>query len=275
MSILIKAPRPRRSLNFFAAHRVFTRLEYAQVFGHDPKSKTVYSLLNHHVRAGRIIALGRGLFVSSPKGAAGSLYTDSFAIGARLREDAIFAYRSALELHGIGYSDDEGLVMVSSKTRLCRRTRIGTYQFVPPPKGLIDTGSVDTEVIHMARSRDVIRVTSLERTVVDVLHKPKLSGGIEVVIRSLDRISVLNVESVVAYTMLFNKSKLTTLVGWWLDRHRSVLGVTNDNLWPLRCAQPIEPAYALGAKPGDAVLMKPWQLLVPRWIAQLEWARRP
>src|SRR5882757_1738006 len=251
MSILIRASRPRRSLNFFATHQAFTRTEYAQAFGHDPKSKTVNSLLHHHVRAGRITSLGSGVFASTPKsGTAESLSIDSFAIGAKLREDGVFAYRSALEIHGIGYSDQDELVLVSSKSRICRNTHIGAYRFVPPPKGLIDADRVETEIIHLVRSRIDVRVTSLERTVVDVLHKPRLSGGVEIVIRALDRISTLDVEKVAAYTMLFHKPTLTALVGWWLERHRAVLGVTNEMLWPLRCAQPIEPAYALGAKPG-------------------------
>jgi len=199
---------------------------------------------------------------------------DFFAIAAKLRADGIFAYRSALELHGIADSGVAGVVLVSLKTGMRRRTPLGSYQFVPPPKVLKAIGQIDVETIHMVRSRIALRVTSLERTVVDVLNSPKLSGGVDAVIRSLDRIDALDAKRVVAYTMLLRKPTLAAVVGWWLDRHRSTLDISNDVLRPLRYALPVNPLYTLGAKPGDAVVMSPWQLLVPKRIARLAWARR-
>jgi hypothetical protein len=147
------------------------------------------------------------------------------------------------------------------------------YQFVLPPKTLYTAGHSEVEAITISRSCAELRVTSIERTVVDVLNQPKLSGGIDEVFRSLDRVKTLDGEKVVAYTMLLQKPTLAALVGWWLDRHRLKYCISNDVLRPLRYALPINPAYVLGAKPGDSVLMKPWQLLVPKRIGQLEWAR--
>ncbi len=135
-------------------------------------------------------------------------------------------------------------------------------------------GQVDTETTYRMRSGIEFRVTSIERTLVDTLNWPKLSGGVDEVIRALDRIESLDAERVVAYTMLLKKPTLAAVVGWWLDRHRSTLGVTNDILRPLRYALPVSPLYTLGAKPGDAVVMSPWQLLVPKRIARLDRARR-
>jgi hypothetical protein len=147
------------------------------------------------------------------------------------------------------------------------------YQFVLPPKALSTAEQTQVEAVTIARSCAELRVTSIERTIVDVLNQPKLSGGVDEVIRSLDRVETLDGEKVVAYTMLLQKPTLAALVGWWLDRHRLKYGISNDVLRPLRYALPINPAYVLGARPGDSVLMKPWQLLVPKRIGQLEWAR--
>ena len=264
-----RAQRPRRSLKFFATHPTFTRVEFARAFEHDPRSRTVNSLLSHHVRAGRIKSIGRGVFATISAG----VLVDFYMVAAKLRADGIFAYRSALKLHGLSFHPADDLILLSAKRRIRRRTPLGTYQFVLPPKALSTANQTDVETITIVRSCTELRVTSIERTIVDALNQPKLSGGVDEVLRSLDRIETLDAEKVVAYTMLLRKPTLTALVGWWLDRHRLKYGVSNDVLRPLRYTLPINPTYVLGAKPGDSVLMKPWQLLVPKRIGRLDWAR--
>jgi predicted transcriptional regulator of viral defense system len=256
-------------LKFFATHPTFTRAEFARAFEHDPQSRTVNSLLSHHVRAGRIKSIGRGVFATISAG----VLVDFYMVAAKLRADGIFAYRSALELHGFSIHSGVDVILLSAKRRMRRRTPLGMYQFVLPPKTLSTAGQTAVEAITMFRSCAELRVTSIERTVVDALNHPKLSGGVDEVFRSLDRVKTLDGEKVVAYTMLLQKPTLAALVGWWLDRHRLKYCISNDVLRPLRYALPINPAYVLGAKPGDSVLMKPWQLLVPKRIGQLEWAR--
>ncbi len=72
------------------------------------------NLLSHHVRAGRIKSLGRNAYATiylSPTSE--PLPIDTFAIGAKLRNDGIFAYRSALELHGLAGSAPAEVVLLS------------------------------------------------------------------------------------------------------------------------------------------------------------------
>ena len=269
MQASARTQRPRRSLKFFATHPTFTRAEFARAFEHDPQSRTVNSLLSHHVRAGRIKSIGRGVFATISAG----VLVDFYMVATKLRTDGIFAYRSALKLHGLSFHPADDLILLSAKRRMRRRTPLGIYQFVLPPKALSTTGQTEVEVVTIAQSCSEFRVTSIERTIVDVLNQPKLSGGVDEVLRSLEHVETLDGEKVVAYTMLLQKPTLAALVGWWLDRHRLKLGISSDVLRPLRYALPINPAYVLGAKPGDSVTIRHWQLLVPKRIGQLEWAR--
>ena len=45
-----------------------------------------------------------------------------------------------------------------------------------------------------------VRVTAVERTLVDVLHRPELAGGIEEVLKSLDLVRYLDPAKVADWT---------------------------------------------------------------------------
>jgi predicted transcriptional regulator of viral defense system len=108
-----------------------------------------------------------------------------------------------------------------------------------------------------------IRVTAIERTVVDVLHRPEIAGGAEEVLQSLDLVRYLDPEKVADYVELLGIRSLASLAGWWLERRRSALDVPKGTFVRLRASLPNSKHYALGAKPGDAVLVETWRVLLP------------
>ena len=59
--------------------------------------------------------------------------------------------------------------------------------------------------------------TALERTVVDVLDKPGLSGGWEEVYRSLERVVVFDVSKAIDYALSLNKASIVAKLGYFLE----------------------------------------------------------
>ncbi len=108
-----------------------------------------------------------------------------------------------------------------------------------------------------------ISVTALERTVVNVLNRPELAGGVEEVLKSLDLVRCLDPATVADYVELLDNQSVASVSGWWLEKRCAALGATDDVFARLGARLPRSKHYALSAQPGHAVLVEPWRLLLP------------
>ncbi len=106
-------------------------------------------------------------------------------------------------------------------------------------------------------------LTTVERTVVDVLHRPDLAGGVEEVLKSLDLVRYVDPAKIADYVELLDNRSIASVSGWWLEKRRAALSVTDDVLARLRARLPRSKHYALGAESGHAVLVEPWRALLP------------
>ncbi|HXP95698.1 MAG TPA: hypothetical protein VN809_03230 [Telmatospirillum sp.] len=258
------ASRPHKTTAFLSANPVFTREAFAAALGHPPDAATVTSLLGHHLRAGNIKRVSRGVFAAVPPHLkAQGFMVDRFAAAAKLRPDGVLGYHSALELHGIAYSEFNQVQLISVGRTEQVVLPFGACRFINPPKALVDAGKVDILTTTKDRLGQMIRVTAIERTVVDVLHRFDITGGIEEVLPSLDLVQYLDPAKVIEYVTVLKSRTVASVVGWWLDSHRSTLGITDNELEGLRALLPRSKHYALGAKPGNAVMIEPWRVLLP------------
>ena len=257
-------PRQHKTATFLSAHPVFTRAEFAAAFGHPASAANVTSLLRHHLRAGNIKRVSREVFAAVPAHlAADRMVVDRFAAASKLRSDGVLGFHSALELHGIAYSEFNEVQLISAGRTELVDLPFGACRFVTPPKALVAAGKADYLTMTMDRQGVAVRVTAIERTVVDVLHRPELAGGAEEVLKSLDLVRYLDPAKVADYVELLDNRSISSVSGWWLEKRQSALGVTDDVLARLRGRLPRSKHYALGAEPGHAVLVEPWRVLLP------------
>ena len=63
----------------------------------------------------------------------------------------------------------------------------------------------------MDRQGVTVRVTAVERTVVDVLHRPEFAGGVEEVLKSLDLVVYLDPAKVADYVELLDNRSLASV----------------------------------------------------------------
>ena len=261
---LTMQPRQHKTASFLSAHPVFTRAEFAAAFGHPAGAANVTSLLRHHLRAGNIKRVSREVFAAVPAHlAAERMVIDRFAAASKLRSDGVLGFHSALELHGIAYSEFNEVQLISAGRTERVDLPFGACRFVTPPKALAAAGKADYLTMTMDRQGVAVRVTAVERTVVDVLHRPELAGGAEEVLKSLDLVRYLDPAKVADYVELLDNRSLASVSGWWLEKRRAALGVADDVLARLRTRLPRSKHYALGAEPGHAVLVEPWRVLLP------------
>ena len=120
-----------------------------------------------------------------------------------------------------------------------------------------------------------LRVTSLERTLVDVLERPDLSGSWEEIWRSLETIEFFDLDKVVEYTLLLENSTTAGKVGFFLEQHREPLMVEPRHLEALRARRPRQPHYLDRAKRTSGRLVSEWNLVVPMDVYERTWSEVP
>src|SRR5471030_2452422 len=95
--------------SFFEQHPVFTHDEFVCFLAAQGTTNlhTQLELLAYHLKKQHIIRIRRGFFGSIPisfQNSASNYPIDPFLIAGRITEDAVLAYHTALDFHGVSYS---------------------------------------------------------------------------------------------------------------------------------------------------------------------------
>lgn len=246
---------------FLATHSLFTRAELATVL-RGRAAATVDAHLARWKRQGRIARVKQGVFVRLEKlGAPSHAPPDFIALASRMAPDAAVAYHTALEAHGFAQSLFERLTFITWTK--AKPVSFQGRRFVPVrPRAVLFTANKGEQWIErLERAGIEVRVTSVERTVVDVLDRLDLAGGVEEVWRSLQSVPALDLESLEHYVAALGNSLLTAKVGFYLESRREELAVPERLLDRLRVGIPKAPAYMDRRRRGRLVAR--WVLIVP------------
>lgn len=260
---------------FLRTHPVFTgetlAAHLARRGGGGTRRKEAF--LAYYRKTGRVIRVRRGLYAVIPPGADPDSYpVDPYLIAARLTGDAVLSHHTALEFHGRAYSVWRHLVYSASRPVDTLVFRSQVYRGVRFPEALLRQGAEHFGVLNTERVGVAMRVTSLERTLVDVLHRPDVSGGWEEIWRSLESVEFFDVDQVVAYALLLGNATTIAKVGFFLDQHRDALMIDERQLRPLRDRRPLQPHYLDRARRKPGCLVANWNLVVPDDVLERSWA---
>ena len=278
ISIIVSNRQVSHSVNlssFLATHAVFTVGDLKQYMAQRGSSNqnTRKALLTYYRSRGRIVSIRRGLYATIPAGHNPATYpVDPFLVAAKTAEDAVLSYHTALEYHGKAYSAYSRFMYASGRRSQPIRFRGHDYVRVSVPHALETADKRMFGVKSNYRDGVELRVTGYERTFVDVLDRPELSGTWEEIWRSLESIEFFDLEQVFHYVELLGNSTTAAKVGFFLDRHREALMVENDTLNSLRNLIPRQPHYLIRGSRSQCRLVSAWNLLVPEEILNWSWA---
>lgn len=255
--------------DFFANHPVFN-VEELVIQKEDKSHWTRKNLLAHHRKQGRILLIRRGLYAVVPPGSDPNCYpVDPYLVAAKSADDAVLAYHTALEVHGKAHSVFERYFFQSSKQLRPSTFRNYRFQCVLFPKVLRTKKQQWFATKIVERGGLNIRVATLERTLVDVLDRPDLSGGWEEAWRSLESIEYFDLDLVVEYVKLLDNRTTAAKVGFYLQQHTEALMVEKRHLKPLRRLRPAQPHYLERGKSGK--LVSDWNIVVPPFLDEKAW----
>lgn len=259
-------------LDFFASHPVFTRGEFSRaVSANGANSGSAVSFcLGRYLRAGRIGRVRRGVFFTPPPGdQTGKSPVDFLLVASRSAPDAILSHSSALEAHGYARTVYERVVFLT-ESKLKRFTfRRRPFTPVSPPAELRRRRRSFVLVTEVERQGLNCRVTSLERTAVDVLDRPDLAGGMEETWAALSAVPLLEMGTLMEYVRLRSQATLAAKVGLFLERRQKHFAVKAETLAELRSMRPRQPHYLDRAAGGKFVAS--WNLIVPASLVEGEW----
>lgn len=259
---------------FFRKHPVFTAEELDNHLLSTGKSgpRTRESLLGYHRKRGHVILIRRSLYAVIPPGANPDSYPiDPFLVAAKLTKDAVLSHHTALEIHGRAYSVREHLIYSASRPVSPFSFRAHVFRGVKFPQALCRTGNERFGVVTVDRSGLEIAVTCLERTLVDVLDRPDLSGSWEEIWRSLESVEFFDLDKVVEYTLLLGNATTTAKVGFFLEQHRESLMVEEAHLKPLYDHRPRQPHYLDNSNRQSGRLAAGWNLVLPVELFERQW----
>ncbi len=146
-----------------------------------------------------------------------------------------------------------------------------TYQGVSHPKALRRNGHEGLYIEVQDRSGLDIKVTNLERSMVDMLDRPRLSGSWEEIWRSLESIEFLDLDIVVGYVTALENATTAAKVGFYLEQHRESLMVSDEHLDRIKNLRPKSPHYMDRDVQGGGQLLSDWNLIVSNDVLQKTW----
>ena len=115
-----------------------------------------------------------------------------------------------------------------------------------------------------------VRVTSMERTLVDCLDRVDLAGGWEEVWRSLASSPYYEMDRVVAYVGKLGNATTAAKLGFFLEQNQEALRVPESVLQELERLRPRQKHYIDSIRtPGK--LVSRWNLIVPPEVLNQTW----
>ena len=259
---------------FFRAHPIFTGEDLSQHLSSrgEVGPRTKEALLAYYRRTGRLISVRRGLFAVVPPGTDPRFYpVDPFLMASKLTPDSVISHHTALELHGRAHSVHSRLVYSASQPLGRIAFRGHDFQGVKFPKALRRAGKEHFGVAAVDRLGLEVRVTDLERTLVDVLDRPRLGGSWEEIWRSLESVEFFDLDQVVEYAALLGNATTAAKVGFFLEQHREPLMVEDSHFKPLRDLRPKQPHYLDHSRRTSGRLASQWNLVVPHEVLERNW----
>ncbi len=124
-------------------------------------------------------------------------------------------YHIALEVHGYGYSIRDHCIYSAARPVSPVTFRAHVIRGVSFPRPLYRAGKTDFGITTVDRSGLEVKVTSLERTFVDILDRLALSGSWEEIYRSLEAIEFFDLDKMVEYALLLGNASIITKVGFY------------------------------------------------------------
>jgi len=111
---------------------------------------------------------------------------------------------------------------------------------------------------------DRLHVTTVERALVDILARPRLTGSWPEIINIIGSIPGLAFPKVLRYLECLGNATTAAKVGWILERLQEQFAISARDLAHLEALRPSGPHYLSRTRRDSGKYLSRWNLVVPR-----------
>jgi predicted transcriptional regulator of viral defense system len=247
----------------------FTLADVERITGLSPASAR--SLIRYAVERGIVSRLEPGLFVLVPPelGRATEFTGNPYLVARELAAGAEYfiSHGSAMELHRM-VTQPQFVIFTSATRRYRPRTIHGTeFRFV-----LVHRKDVFGVTTHWISKQDSVKVSDIERTVIDGLHLPEYCGGVTEVAKGLwMRRGEVNPARLIEYALRLGSGAVVRRLGYLIELYKLT---PPEDLHGIR--RSLSATYALldPTQPAEGPHTSSWRLRLNVSPDELEAVRR-
>lgn len=237
--------------------RIFTYSDIIEMIGNKGAAN---SLIYEYKKRGYIKSIKRNLYTAV------SLETkqtvaNKYEIGSNITDNSYISHHSAFSYYGLT-NQVFYEIYVSSDTRFNDFQFEGiTYRFV---QSKFNNGTV------RPNTNPLIKITDLERTVIDSIKDFEKIAGLEELLHCLDMITYLDDEKIKKYLQLYNLKFLYQKTGYILEYYKKSLKLS-DSFFDF-CQKNIGKSiryFLKNMRKDDSVFNDKWQLITPEDLMAL------
>lgn len=242
--------------NQLAKYPVFTISEVEQLTGN---LNTAYSLLDRLMKKGLAKKVRKNIYsVVNP--VTGQIVATRYQIACAITETAYISHHSAFEYYGLANQVFYELYVSSeSKFNTFEYDQI-TYKYV---------ASRTQEGIVAAKNTTGVRITDLERTVIDSIRDFNKIGGFEELLNCLKGIHFLDEKQLLKYLTIYNTQGLYQRVGYLLQHYQNEMQLSTDFI--NCCKEKIGKSrrYLLNEANQQNIYNTEWKLMIPEGLFEI------
>ena len=209
-----KIKKMNKYIQGFHKLKIFHKKDIVALTGDENTAK---ELLRRYKQQGLISQIRRDLYTATDL-ATKTSSASKYEIGSQINDFSYLSYHAALEYHGLANQVFYEM-QISSKKRFNNFDYDGISYIYAESK--LDMGVV------MPPADTLIRVTNLERTILDCINQIDRSGGLEEIIESIALIVYVNEERLKDYLIQFGKQSLYQKTGFILSYFQKEMKLSN------------------------------------------------
>ncbi len=222
------------------------------VIGDFKNDKQYENWIMGKVRAKKVVKVRNGLYVCVDM--SGYPLSTKFEIASKIATDAFVCYHSALEYYGVT-NQVFHTVTVGSKKRFNDFSFNGIDYVRKPAKH-------DVQIMNIVTA--AVRVTSLERTVIDCIADIDSGGGIDEVLNALDQIRILDENKLLETLQAYDSVILYQKVGYVLECFQDKFMLTDAFFEECQSHLTNQIKYFLQNEYKDVEYNSKWKLMAPK-----------
>lgn len=237
-------------LTKLAKYPVFTIDDVKKLTGNE---KTAYTQLNRLMKRDWVRKVRKNIYsVVNPT--TGQIVATRYQIACAITDTAYISHHSAFEYYGLA-NQVFYEVYVSSETKFNHfEYDLVTYKYV---------ASRMSEGILEARNTTGVRITDMERTVVDSIRDFNKIGGFEELLNCLEGIQYLDENKLKRYLDIYNTQGLYQRVGYLLDHYRKEIQLSKEFIEYCKSKIGKSTRYLVSETKGNSFYNSEWKLMVP------------